>query len=220
MATHQTPPLAVTILALLVGPTLTACQSVDHDEANDTEMKAFDVPLAAPGDEAPPPEVAEGAATEVEPLSAVPPTGEPEATAPVAEPAQDEGRRYALGTLDDDDLRQVVYHGLEIRLAKGDGDGNDQAAATEIGDVDTFKFTIIKLVRGPDDISGITAEVPDGMDVQVTGWFKRTAADGDAKPSCTSFDATVAIVKRVSGDWTVASGKQPAFGREDSEDCY
>lgn len=134
-------------------------------------------------------------------------------------PAQSVGR-LELGPMEDEDLRQIVYKGLSARLAKTLAVGEDAQESTEIGDYESFRFTIIKLTRGNDDVSGDPRATADGMDVETSGWFKRTVNDsGDSKTGCTSFDAVVTLLK-IQGDWSVSDENPVTFGREDAEDCY
>lgn len=122
-----------------------------------------------------------------------------------------ERRGLALGKLESEELRKTVYAGLEKRLTK--------PQTEEIGDFDNFQFTVTRLLNGTDDVSGDANDrAPDGMEVEVTGWYKRLGT-GTAKPNCFSFDTTTPVVKKAER-WVVPDDYQIVFGREDSEDCY
>jgi hypothetical protein len=125
-----------------------------------------------------------------------------------------------LGAVEDESLRELIYKGLDERLSRTLTVGEGAEEVTEIGDYDSFRFTIVKLTRGADDVSGDPRAVPDGMDVEVSGWYKRTLkGDGDGKPQCTSFDAQLTVLK-TQGEWRVSDEHPVTFGREDAEDCY
>ena len=130
--------------------------------------------------------------------------------------------RVALGRLQNDDLRDLIHSALEERISK-DGPASETAEEKiELGDVESFQFTVVKLSRGPDDISGDPAETPDGLEVEVNGWYKRTLSQKDAgepEISCVSFD-TYARVTKHGKRWSVPKDYQVSFNREDNEDCY
>ncbi len=136
-------------------------------------------------------------------------------------PAQ-EGDRVALGRLEDEDLRKMIHTELEKRITKTGAVGDGAEEATELGDGDSFQYTVVKLSRGPDDVSGDPSEVPDGVEVEVNGWYKRSLAQKEAKDpevACMSFDTYTHLVKK-AGKWVVPDDYQVVFNREDSEDCY
>lgn len=136
------------------------------------------------------------------------PTSEVEAESPPGDPADS----LKVGPATDDGLNKVLYKALEIRL---NSLGKDSGHATEIGDFESFKFTVTRLAKGKDDAVG--SEVPDNGEADVTGWYK---AQDDKGASCTSFDATVKFV-REGGEWRVPPGEEAAkFTREDGEDCF
>lgn len=125
-----------------------------------------------------------------------------------------------LGPIEDEDLRQVIYQGLGARLDKTLATGSASEETTEIGDYESFRFTILKLTRGTDDVSGDPSATPDGMNVEVSGWYRRTVSgEEDGKPQCTSFDAQLTMT-RTQGAWAVSNEHPLTFGREDPEDCY
>lgn len=141
--------------------------------------------------------------------------GETEISATTA----DQGR-LELGPITDEDLRQVIYQGLDARLSKAQPVGESAEELTEVGDYDSFRFAIVKLTHGHDDVSSDLTVTPDGMDVEVTGWFKRTVTgDAETKPTCTSFDARITLLKK-DGEWHFSDDHPVTFGREDPEDCY
>jgi hypothetical protein len=147
-------------------------------------------------------------------------SAETAATSPAAVPP---GERLELGPVENEDLKHEIYEAMEKRLAHGDATSNGAEAATEIGDYDAFKFTIVKLTRGKDDVSGDPTTPPDGMDVEVTGWLRRTLADngsGAEKSECVSFDAQIAMHHEGEAGWAIAKDQDVAFGRQDQEDCY
>lgn len=142
----------------------------------------------------------------------------PKATSKEDEP--DDGKRFALGPLTDSDVQQVIYRGLETKLSQSQTHADGTEETTDIGRAKDFKYTIIKLTRGGDDVSGSPNERADGMDVEVTGWYRRTTrGDTETKAACTSFDAFVTLTKK-QGDWSLADKPGPTFAHEDPEDCY
>lgn len=127
---------------------------------------------------------------------------------------------FELGPIEDEDLKQTIYKGMDARLGKTLAVGQDAEETTEIGDYESFRFAIVKLTRGNDDVSGEPGAAADGMDVEVSGWYKRTVdGDGETRAGCTSFDARLTVLKR-EGRWTVSDEHPMTFGREDPEDCY
>jgi len=136
------------------------------------------------------------------------------------EPGIDSGVRYNLGPLTDEELQDVAYQALRQALGGTKALGDGASEASELGEPSSFSFNIVKLLQGKDDISGEGGQA-DGMDVEVTGWYKRSLRQNTdlQDPTCTSFDALVAIIKQ--GDaWHPTPGETPTFGREDREDCF
>lgn len=124
------------------------------------------------------------------------------------DPDEQNSARLGLGPLTADDVRSVIHKGLAQKLAPA-----------EIGDLESFKMSVIKLSKGADDVSGDPTEQPDGLEVQVTGWYKRAGGGEDAKAQCLSFDALV-MVKKTTGDWAFPDPATVTLAREDQEDCY
>lgn len=126
--------------------------------------------------------------------------------------------RLPLGRLESDDLKKLIHGALEKRVVKTGG-GEE---ATELGDEASFQFTVVKLSRGADDVSSDPSETPDGAEIEVNGWYKRTMAQRDAQEpqiSCVSFDTNVGLAQK-QGKWVVPDDFQLVFNREDNEDCY
>lgn len=122
----------------------------------------------------------------------------------------------APGPIDDIDLKEVAYQGVEKQLLASE----TEQTRVEIGDFESFKFTIVKMSRAGEDITNISSEQPDRLTVETTGWYKRAAKDGD-EPSenCFSFESTVHL--NAEGDAWVYDDKEPlTFTRENSEDCF
>jgi hypothetical protein len=107
-------------------------------------------------------------------------------------------------------------------MASRDAQSEVKDVSTELGDVDSFRFTLMRLTKGDEDVTGDPREKPDGMEVEVTGWYKQTQPKVEGRgtvESCGSFDTRIWAVK-VEGLWQL-KGKVPlAIGREDPEDCY
>jgi hypothetical protein len=136
------------------------------------------------------------------------------------EPDLGSGVHYNLGSLTDQELQDVAYQALRQALGGTKALGDGESEASELGEPSSFTFNIVKLLQGKDDISGEGGQA-DGMDVEVTGWYKRSLRQNtdSQDPTCTSFDALVAIIKQ--GDaWHPTPGETPTFGREDREDCF
>ena len=143
-----------------------------------------------------------------------------EAATPPSEPEDSGHGHFNLGPLLDDDLKDVVYQGLQDTLGAPKVVGQGEEEITELGESGHFNFNVVKLLRGKDDISG-EGGAADGMDVEVTGWYKRSVRNSAEQqdPACTSFDAIVAISKQ--GDaWHLTPGETQTYGREDREDCF
>jgi hypothetical protein len=120
----------------------------------------------------------------------------------------------ALGKLYDEEVRQVIHDGLKARIEVG----TDQQGV-EIGDEVTFKYSVLKLTKGKDDVSGGKGDDADGLEVEVTGWFKQHV-EGGSGPSCISFDTTVPVVK-LAGKWQLPKDYAAvSYSRQDQEDCF
>lgn len=127
-----------------------------------------------------------------------------------------------LGPVTDSRLKALFYQAIEGTMVARDAKPEAKDTSTELGDVDSFRFTIMRLTKGDEDVTGDPREKPDGMDVEVTGWYKKTLPRGEDQrttENCASFDTRILAVK-VEGLWQL-KGKIPlAIGREDPEDCY
>lgn len=127
-----------------------------------------------------------------------------------------------LGRLGDQSLKNLIYSGVEASLGAREGGAEQDQGNVAIGDMDSFKFTVLRLTKGGIDISGDTSQKADGMDVEVTGWYKRTLSrrdDQHASESCASFDLRVGM-RRQDEKWLIKDKIPLKFGREDLEDCY
>jgi len=127
-----------------------------------------------------------------------------------------------LGPVTDSRLKALFYQAIEGTMVVRDAHSEAKDASTELGDVDSFRFTIMRLTKSDEDVTGDPRERPDGMDVEVTGWYKQTLPRGEGQraiENCASFDTRILAVK-VEGLWQL-KGKIPlTIGREDPEDCY
>ena len=135
--------------------------------------------------------------------------------------AADAGVSIVVGPLLDEDLRHVVWKAMEARITRAQKLDTGAEEAFELGDFNTFHFTVTKTLNGSDDISGEATQLADGLEVEATGWYKKTSSPPDSEPkaTCYSFDAPVPLTHR-GGAWTVPDAFQIAFAREDQEDCY
>lgn len=127
-----------------------------------------------------------------------------------------------LGPLTDSRLKDLFYQAAEATMASRDAQSEERGVVTELGDVDSFRFTLMRLTKGQEDVTGDPREKPDGMEVEVTGWYKQTRPEGEGRgtaESCGSFDTRIWAVK-VEGLWQLKDKVPLAIGREDPEDCY
>lgn len=120
------------------------------------------------------------------------------------------------GVIDDIDLKELVYQGAEKQLAAND----DDQTRVEIGDFESFKFSITKMTKSGEDVTNLQSEQPDRLIVEMHGWYKRTGKAGE-EPSenCFSFESTVSLVAEADS-WTYDDKDPLKFNRESSEDCY
>lgn len=132
------------------------------------------------------------------------------------------GDRIGLGRLENEDLRNLLHTEIDKRVTKSGAVSDGAEESTELGDGETFQYTVVKLSRGLDDVSGDPSEVPDGIEVEINGWYKRTLVQKEApepEVKCMSFDTYAHLVKK-AGKWVVPENYEVVFNREDSEDCY
>jgi hypothetical protein len=205
------PSRFATFAAVLLAAGL-QCACTPGENASEDELAT----TPSDGEAAPPPSEAAPAETgKTETAGASDPSAAPPA------PATPQGPPITLGALESEDMRHTLWKAFEQRLTKTQTVSDNAEEATELGDYDSFKFTVVKTMSGKDDISGDTSQAPDAVDVEVTGWYKRTLNQSgqDAVSSCFSFDA-VAPLKLRGADWIVPDDYQVVFGREDQEDCY
>lgn len=144
----------------------------------------------------------------------------PEEAGAKADEAPSDGKPLALGPVADEDFRKSIYKALDSRISKKQALDEEGEQTTEIGDLESFKFTVTRLNKGKEEITG--QEAPDNAEVEVTGWYKvsvSSKSQADASPECTSFDATV-WVSKVGEEWQATAGQDPVIGREDAEDCF
>lgn len=122
----------------------------------------------------------------------------------------------AAGPIEDIDLKEVVYQGIEKQLAATE---NEQTRV-EIGDFESFKFNIVRMSRAGEDVTSIASEQPDRLAVEAAGWYKRSAKTGD-EPSenCFSFESTIHL-NADADTWVYDDKEQLTFSRENSEDCF
>lgn len=122
------------------------------------------------------------------------------------------------GPLEDIDLKEIAYQGIEKQLSAYD----TEKVRVEIGDFESFKFTIVHMSRAGEDITNIATEQPDRLTVATSGWYKRaerTAADGSIGEKCFSFETTVHLSSE--GEMWIYDDREPLkFSRENTEDCF
>jgi hypothetical protein len=134
----------------------------------------------------------------------------------------DDEKSLASGTLTDKDMKELLYRAIGQSLGAKKEQGEGTESKIEPGDMDGFKFTILRLTKDGVELSGDGGGRPDGMEVEITGWYKKvTRLEGRARPveNCGSFDLRVAAVKVGTG-WQIADKIPLSFAREDEEDCY
>jgi hypothetical protein len=127
--------------------------------------------------------------------------------------------KLALGPLQDEDARHVFWSALDKRLSRtqkaGDGD-----VTIELGDYESFFFTVVKVQHAGDDVSSDTPQPADAVSVEVTGWYKKSGKQGgQTKDNCFSFDVTLPAALQ-GGKWQVPEAAKAELAREDAEDCY
>lgn len=152
----------------------------------------------------------------------------------------------ALGPIEDEALRDLVYKALQSNMNSSQPIAEGAEEITELGDADTFKFAVVKISTSGSDaaaaatassgatesgqgplravpgqaVAGLDAKGDGDMEVQVTGWFKRSVVGNvDTSPTCKGFDAVVAL-ERSSGTWKVKNAPMRPLEREDNEDCF
>lgn len=128
----------------------------------------------------------------------------------------------ALGPVRDPRLKELFYQAVEGTLAAKDSKAEGEELSTELGDPDSFRFTVIRLTRAGGDVSADPDGKPDGMDVEISGWYKRTKPlrlERRTIDICGSFDVRIAAVK-FEGLWQLRDKIPLSLGREDVEDCY
>ena len=128
----------------------------------------------------------------------------------------------ALGPVRDPRLKELFYQAVEGTLAAKDSTAEGEEVSTELGELDSFRFTVIRLTQAGGDVSGDVDGKPDGMDVEISGWYKRTQSlrpERRTADTCGSFDVRIAAVK-LEGLWQLRDKIPLSLGREDVEDCY
>lgn len=120
------------------------------------------------------------------------------------------------GLIEDIDLKELVYQGVEKQLVATE----NEETSVEIGDFESFKFSVTKMTKGGEDVTSVPTEQPDRLFVELTGWYKRTAKTGDEPvENCFSFESIVALTGD-SDSWVYDDKEVLKFNRESSEDCY
>jgi hypothetical protein len=129
---------------------------------------------------------------------------------PVAKP-----NTLALGPIEDVDIKEVIYQGLEKQLLATE----TETTKVEIGDFESFKFSIIKMNNVTADTDGIPSQEADKITVEVTGWYKKGTIGDDATDKCLSFDSQMNLTSE--NEMWIYDDKAPLkFTRENTEDCY
>lgn len=129
---------------------------------------------------------------------------------PVAKP-----NTLALGPIEDVDINEVIYQGLEKQLLAKE----TETTKIEIGDFESFKFSIIKMNNITTDTADIPSQEADKITVEVTGWYKKGTIGDDATDKCLSFDSQINLSLE-NEMWTYDDKTALAFTRETAEDCY
>lgn len=127
---------------------------------------------------------------------------------------------HAIGRLDDRKIEQLLYEALMRRVNGAVQLTGGMTESRELGERATFEFSIIKAVRDGIEVEG--NEVPDSLDIEVRGWYRRRRSQqqtDDSQPMCTSFDTVATVVYR-EDRWKLGENQNFAFTREDEEDCY
>ncbi len=153
-------------------------------------------------------------------------TSEPE-TVPTASDVEDpatvgednvpvaKSNALALGPIDDVDIKEVIYQGMEKQMLATE----NETTKVEIGDFESFKFSIIKMNNTTADTEDIPSQEADKITVEVTGWYKKGTIGDDATDRCFSFDSQVNL--SAENEMWVYEDKAPLkFMRENTEDCY
>ncbi len=129
---------------------------------------------------------------------------------PVAKP-----NTLALGPIDDIDIKEVIYQGLEKQLLATE----TETTKVEIGDFESFKFSVIKINKTTTDTEVIPSQEADKITAEVTGWYKRGTIGDDATDKCFSFDSQVNL--NSENEMWIYDDKAPLnITRENTEDCY
>lgn len=144
-----------------------------------------------------------------------------------AKPAMDQERvapprsTYALGRLDDQDIRQVITEALKQKVNRQHELTSGESEMVSLGDPETFEFTTIKMLAGGIELADGSKEAADTLQLEVRGWYREEQTGGDppVPARCKSFDLLVTIVHD-QALWRLKDGEDLRFNREDSEDCY
>jgi len=121
----------------------------------------------------------------------------------------------ALGPIDDVDVKEVIYQGLEKQMLETE----TETTKVEIGDFESFKFSIVKMNTDTADTDGIPSQEPEIITVEVTGWYKRGTIGDEASDKCFSFETQVDLISETE-IWTYDDKAPLKFTRENTEDCY
>jgi hypothetical protein len=129
---------------------------------------------------------------------------------PVAKP-----NTLALGPIEDIDIKEVIYQGLEKQMLASE----TETTKVEIGDFESFKFSIIKMNNTAANTEEIPSQSADEITVEVTGWYKKGTVGDEASDKCFSFDSQVNLSNQ-NEIWIYDEKAPLKFTRENTEDCY
>jgi len=129
---------------------------------------------------------------------------------PVAKP-----NTLALGPIEDVDIKEVIYLGLEKQMLATE----TETTKVEIGDFESFKFSIVKMDNTPANTEDIPSPEAEKITVEVNGWYKKGTIGDDASDKCFSFDSQVNLTSQ-NEMWIYNENDPLKFTRENTEDCY
>jgi len=120
-----------------------------------------------------------------------------------------------LGPIEDVDLKEIIYQGLEKQMLASE----TETTKVEIGDFESFKFSIVKMNNTSDEVGDIPSQEPEKISVEVTGWYKKGTIGDDATDKCFSFYSQIELNSK-NEMWIYDERAPLKFTRENTEDCY
>lgn len=158
------------------------------------------------------------AAADDEMINPASPSTEKPTNEPLSPAASGDASGFNIGPVEDSELKTLIYDALKSQV---EAEAHSGGIKTNLGEEETFEFTIVKLTLGDDDVSNDPRAGANGVHVEITGWLQKTLPtdSGDLKPECTSFDTEVPV-RKTKESWALPAGHVFKFSREDAEDCY